>query len=152
MPTQSPHRTAHRQPRVTKTQVADQTRQSTTRHRRARRSTEQGIFGHTRKKMIKAKQKRPKNRPKWPRNGPKLTVFGCTRERRAAENERRERQHRPCYTKAPSSPVPPGGFQGAEMADILLRSRRSPHDAKTTQKQGKTAQKRTKTGHFWVRE
>ncbi|CAL9097874.1 unnamed protein product, partial [Musa textilis] len=51
-------------------------------------------------------------------------------------------QHRPCYPKAPSSPVPPGGFQGAEMADVSLRSLRSPQHAKTAQKQPKTGQNR----------
>ncbi|CAL9747705.1 unnamed protein product, partial [Musa acuminata subsp. burmannicoides] len=64
-------------------------------------------------------------------------IFGCASERRAANSERSERQHHPCYTKAPSSPVPPGGFQGAEMADVLLRSRRSPRHARTDQKQPK---------------
>ncbi|CAL9769448.1 unnamed protein product, partial [Musa acuminata subsp. burmannicoides] len=67
----------------------------------------------------------PRNRPKQPKNGPKLAIFGCATERQAVDSERSERQHRPCYTKAPSSPVQPGGFQGGEMADVLLRSRRS---------------------------
>ena len=31
-------------------------------------------------------------------------------------------------TEAPSSPVPPGGFQGSEMADILLRRDSSPRE------------------------
>ena len=100
----------------------------------------------------RAMQEQAKNWPKRPKNGPKLAIFGCTSERRAADSERSERQHRPCYTKAPSSPVPPGGFQGAEMADILLRSRWSPRNARTGQKRAKTGQKRAKTGHFWLRE
>ena len=88
----------------------------------------------------RATQEQPKNRPKRPKNGPKLAIFGCASEQRAADSERSERHHRPCYTKAPSSPVPPGGFQGAEMADILLRSRWSPRNAKTGQKLAKTGQ------------
>ena len=100
----------------------------------------------------RAKQEQAKNWPKRPKNGPKRAIFGCASERRAADSERSERQHRPCYTKAPSSPVPPGGFQGAEMADVLLRSRRSPRNARTGQKLAKTAQKRAKTGHFWLHE
>ena len=55
----------------------------------------------------RAMQEQAKNWPKRPKNGPKLAIFGCTSERRAADSERSERQHRPCYTKAPSSPVPP---------------------------------------------
>ncbi|CAL9097897.1 unnamed protein product, partial [Musa textilis] len=57
------------------------------------------------------------NSPKTAQNGPKQAIFGCARERRAADSERNRGQHRPCYPKAPSSPVPPGGFQGAEMVD-----------------------------------
>ena len=104
------------------------------------------------RRRFQAKEKWPRNRPIQPKKGPKQAIFGCASKRRAADSGRSERQHRPCYTKAPSSPVPPGGFQGAEMADILLRSRRSPRHARTAQKQAKTAQKRAKTGHFWLRE
>ncbi|MCQ7691266.1 hypothetical protein NP199_24390, partial [Salmonella enterica] len=61
------------------------------------------------RRRFEAKQKWPRNRPKQPKNGTKLAIFGCASEQGATD-----------------SPVPPGGFQGAEMADILLRSRRSP--------------------------
>ena len=104
------------------------------------------------RRRFEAKQKWPRNRPKQPKNGPKQAIFGCASKRRDADSERSERQHHPCYTKAPSSPVPPGGFQGAEMADVLHHSRRSPRKARTGQKLAKTAQKRAKTGHFWLHE
>ena len=88
----------------------------------------------------RATQEQAKNWPKRPKNGPKLAIFGCASKRRDADSERSERQHHPCYTKAPSSPVPPGGFQGAEMADVLLRSRRSLRHARTGQNGPKTGQ------------
>ena len=103
--------------------------------------------------MVAAQRKnRPKtgqNRPKTGQNWPFLVARASGERWTTSEAIR---QHHPCYTKAPSSPVPPGGFQGAEMADILLRSRRSPRNARTGQKRAKTAQKRAKTGHFWLRE
>ncbi|CAL9097872.1 unnamed protein product, partial [Musa textilis] len=43
-------------------------------------------------------------------------------------------QHRPYHLKAPSSHVPPGGFQGTEIADISRRSPRSPQHTKIAQK------------------
>ncbi|CAL9097905.1 unnamed protein product [Musa textilis] len=81
-------------------------------------------------------QKQPKNSPKRAKTG-----HFWLRERATSGG-----QHRPCYPKAPSSPVPPGGFQGAEMADVSLRSPRSPQHAKTAQKQPKTGQNRP----FWL--
>ncbi|CAL9097908.1 unnamed protein product, partial [Musa textilis] len=67
-------------------------------------------------------RKQPKNSPKRAKTG----HFWLRERAAAADSERSGGQHRPCYPKAPSSPVPPGGFQGAEMADVSRRSPRSP--------------------------
>ena len=72
-------------------------------------------------------QERTINRPKQPKNGPKLVIFGCASERRAANSERSEKQHRPCYTKAQSSKEQP----------------------KRRQKRGKRGKNGAKLGHLW---